>query len=99
MDPFSSMHTAIFDGLGHDAIYTPTGGAAVGTRAIPEHNLRRWGEAFEVTDANAVMSLPTTDVPARPRRGDAIEVDGQTWAVDRVVASDEYAYQCLVVPA
>ncbi len=97
MDPFSSMHTAIFDGLGRDATYTATGKDPVGTRTIPDFNLARWGDAFEVTNANAVMSLPTTDVPTRPRRADLIEVDGQTWAVERVLTSDEHVHQCLVV--
>lgn len=99
MDPFSSMHTAIFDGLGHEATYTPSGGTAVSTRAIPEHNLQRWGDSIEVTNTSAVMSLPTLDVPARPKRGDTIEVDAQSWVIERVLTSDEYAHQALVVKA
>ena len=81
MSAFAAAVGALFadPNIGHDAVYTPDGGAAVLVRVVVRRAdaITEFGEARLWSETTRI-DLRVAEVPA-PRPGDRIEIDGEAF--------------------
>lgn len=89
MDGVSVVRQAfqdIADDVGVDAIVRPAAGGEIPCRVLAATDVQRVGPDGALVINSLELSLPATVVPY-PRRGDRVDLDGQTYRVEAVVSA------------
>lgn len=85
-DNFPQVSIALISEFGESATYTPVDGSPVPLVAVltrgEELEDARWQAALQAT---ATVLVLKSDVPAWTR-GDTVEIDGETWMVERLLS-------------
>jgi len=96
-DAFRKGVDAIYAKAGVSATYTDRAGATSSVVVIIEHSLGQYGDQAEVVGASAVITVRTSDMASRPRKGDTFAVGATTYTVADVQGSDDLEHTALVV--
>ena len=85
------------DAMAKDARYE--GDEDVDCRIIIRHDLTEWGDVIKVQNDMAMISVRTSEVPERPRRGGIFTLaTGKEYTVEQAMRPrNEYEHQVLVV--
>jgi len=85
----------IYDVMGERVTYTPRGGGPVDVVAIVDRDLSRHGDDLEIVDGALEIIFRTEDVPDTPQRGAQITVEGVSFTVHNIVASDRHEHRLI----
>ncbi len=79
-DAFERMHRRLFARLGQEALLR-----GLATTVIVEHGVAVTGEYGQVAGYRSFATLPADPLP---KVGDALVVDGKSWAIDAIQEND-----------
>lgn len=79
-DAFERMHQRLFARLGQEALLR-----GLATTVIVEHGVAVTGDYGQVTGYRSFATLPADPLP---KVGDALVVDGKSWAIDAIQEND-----------
>lgn len=83
-DDIAAMVEGVFASLGCEAVFTPQGGGGVEVRVVPRVIDIISPDPFAAPQLGRVMSLLTSAVSERPKRGDVIDVASGGFAMPGV---------------
>ncbi len=88
---------AIYAVLGDSALIVNSDGYRRDCTVIVERDLSRYGDTAEMSGKTAVISVRTSEVRDRPRRGESLTLKetSETYRIDSVIASDELEHRFL----
>lgn len=97
-DPFFAATDAIYQTMARAAHYTKAGSVeTIDVSVIVSYDMTQWGDAVNFSNGSAIIAVRKSQVPERPRRGDAWTLEtGQAFITDRVMFSDEYEHRVMV---
>lgn len=89
----------IFDSpLGDDAVFTPSGGAAISCRVLIDRSvlLQPTGAEAQVFERGTTIEVILADIGVEPNRGDTFVIGTETYAVQTIDSNDGLTVVCIV---
>jgi len=93
---FTAGINAIYAKMGVAATYTDADSVASDVTVVVEYDLSVYGDALEVAQNTAALSVRKSEVAYVPRRGEVFVVGSDTFVVSDALRSDELEHTVLV---
>ena len=94
---FDAMDAAVFSTFGQPAVHT-RGSVNTPCRIIVDYNLIQFGDQINVSNASAIVTVRTSEVADKPRRGDRYTLENsQVLRVDATPIHDGLTWGSTVV--
>jgi hypothetical protein len=89
---------ALFSDMGEEAVYTPSGGTALGCHIFIDFNVQLQPDGLQAQawDRATIIECLISEVGSEPNRGDIFVYDGTTYTVQRVMENDGFTVKLAV---